>query len=787
MEQKDLRELEHRCIQEEAPECTATCPIHVDARGFIRHVRNQSWDEAWKVLRKTMPFPGILGRICDAPCRDRCKRGEVDEPIEIGLLERMCVNRPAPRLVLPPIPKKQKRVAVFGGGMSSLTVCWDLGRKGYPVTLVVAGDALGGSLRSLDPALLPPDVIDAETEVLKKVGVTVERNGPALTRAVLDQYREAFDAVYIGLDAVSAGDAGLPTDENGVVAIAPRRQTIGIQGGFPKLWAGGCSRESATSPVWQAGEGRWAATSIDRYLQNVSATAGREKDGPYKTRLFTSTEGVETSPAVKPEDPANGYTEAEALAEAGRCLLCECLECVKVCPYLAHYGAYPKRYAREIYNNESIVMGVRQANKMINSCSLCGLCERVCPEDFAMQDLCLTTRQSMVNRGTMPPSAHEFALLDMAFSKSDAFALARHAPDDLEGAGESAHLFFPGCQICASSPDKVFQVYEHLRNNLDGGVGLMLDCCSAPALWSGRDADFQEGIRAWAERWREMGEPRMIVACSTCYRVLSDHLPEIPVVSLWQVLDPSGAATEKTGQGKRLAVHDPCTTRYAADIREAVRKHLKASGVDVEELRLSGELTECCGFGGLMQNANPEIAKETVRRRAELSESDYLTYCGMCRDNLAGAGKRVVHLLDILFPDPETPDMYRAYRFDDPAGRKRPGWSERRENRARLKARFLREVWNETPPEPDDHEKIAVRIAPEVRERLEARRILDGDIKKVLLHAQRTGKAFIHKDTGHYKACFTPYNVTFWVEYTESDGVYEIHNAYCHRMEVLTS
>jgi len=71
-------------------------------------------------------------------------------------------------------------------------------------------------------------------------------------------------------------------------------------------------------------------------------------------------------------------------------------------------------------------MGSRSANLLINSCSLCGLCEAVCPEDFAMQDLCLQARRSMVQRGKMPPSAHEFALEDMAFSLGEDFFLARH-------------------------------------------------------------------------------------------------------------------------------------------------------------------------------------------------------------------------------------------------------------------------------------------------------------------------------------------------------------------------
>jgi NADPH-dependent glutamate synthase beta subunit-like oxidoreductase len=97
VDQKSLRLLENRCIQEEPPECTAACPIHVDARAFVGHMAQGASQEAGKVLRKTMPFPGILGRICDAPCRDRCKRGKAGQAIQIGLLECACVTTPAPK------------------------------------------------------------------------------------------------------------------------------------------------------------------------------------------------------------------------------------------------------------------------------------------------------------------------------------------------------------------------------------------------------------------------------------------------------------------------------------------------------------------------------------------------------------------------------------------------------------------------------------------------------------------------------------------------------------------
>ena len=101
-----------------------------------------------------------------------------------------------------------------------------------------------------------------------------------------------------------------------------------------------------------------------------------------------------------------GYTASEAHAEAGRCLQCECLECVKACEYLQAFGSYPKKYLREIYNNEAIVMGSRLANNLINSCSLCGLCKEVCPNDLDMGAVIKEARERMVSRGKMLSLIH---------------------------------------------------------------------------------------------------------------------------------------------------------------------------------------------------------------------------------------------------------------------------------------------------------------------------------------------------------------------------------------------
>ena len=751
MDQQSLRELEKRCIQEEPPYCTAACPLHVDVRSFVGQISLGEWENAWKILDKSMPMAGILGRICDAPCERHCKRSEVDQAIAIGALERACVEaiERIPKVL--PMPAKPKRIAVIGSGLSSLTVAWDLGRKGYRITIFEPEARLAAPLYRLNPMRLPPEVIQVQTQKLEPLGIEVVLNTPLKDAQTWDKWLNGFDALYFGWDAVSLNGFDLQND---------------------KVFSGGDSNRSRNSPVFQTAEGRWAATSIDRFLQNVSMTAGREKEGPQATRLFTCIAGVPPAPRVSVPD--DGYLRAEAQREAGRCLQCECLECVKVCAYLKSFNSYPKKYAREIYNNAAIVMGERKANKLINSCSLCGLCERVCPNGFAMQDLCLSARKDMVAKGKMPPSAHEFALIDLAFNRSDVFSLTRHQP----GKSSSAFAFFPGCQLCASAPGQVEATYRHLTSTLPGGVGLMLGCCGAPAFWAGQEALFLEVTADIKKQWLGLGKPRLVTACSTCYRIFKNHLPEVPVVSLWAILaEDQRLLTNQRPERSPLAIHDPCTTRDEPEIRQSVRTILKELDVGAEELGLAKDLTECCGYGGLMQTANPDLAREVAVRRADLSASDYIAYCAMCRDNLAAAGKRTVHLLDLLFPDKNHPD---------PAARPRPGWSERQENRRRLKAHLLTRLWKAETAPMEPHLKIQIHMTPEVAKRLEIRRILMEDVQRVVHHAEASGEKMVHPKSGHFKAAFTPYKVTFWVEYSaERQGGYTLHNAYAHRMEVM--
>ncbi|HML24685.1 MAG TPA: FAD-dependent oxidoreductase [Aggregatilinea sp.] len=762
-DQKQRRELESLCIQEHAPACQATCPLHVDARGMLGALGRGDFTAARRLYDKTVPFPRLLSRLCDEPCRAACLRGQAGASLALVALERAALDYgaagPAPR----PLPAREQRIAVVGGGFSGLTAAVDLARKGYAVTLFEAGNRLGGSLWAHPDADALQAEIEADFAVLGTLRIDVRLNAPVEDGAALETLAGTFDAVYLGAGRAPADAWGLDLEADGALSVDPLTAQTSREGVFA---GGGLVRPGAGwSPVTSMAEGRRAATSIDRAVQHVSLAASRQNEGSYVTALYTSLDGIAPLDAVPPGDAQGAYTPDEA----GRCIQCECMECVKVCEYLAHYGGYPKKYIREIYNNLSIVMGERHSNRFINSCAVCGLCAEVCPTNLNMGAVCSEARRIMVAQNRMPPSAHDFALRDMAFSNSDKFTLVRHQP----GTAASAYLFFPGCQLSASHPEYVERIYDWLQDDLAGGVGLALGCCGAPADWAGRADLFGESLDAFRARYEAMGRPALVLACSSCYQVFKTHLPGAELVSLWDVFDrdglPDGAHPAATGA---ISIHDPCTTRYEPHMHDSVRRIVTRLGYAVEELPLSREKTTCCGYGGQMWLTNRDLAQATVRRRVAESPADYVTYCAVCRDFFAAQGKRTLHLLDLIFGAEGDPAAHG------------PGYSQRHENRVRLKRSLLKTVWGEMVSGQDEYERIELRMADEVRARLEDRLILIEDVQQVIAQAERTGSRLVNPATGHILAHYRPGAVTYWVEYALEGEAFVVFNAYSHRMDV---
>ena len=754
MDLDKLLSIQELCINDNPPACYTECPIHVDVKGFIGEIRKGDYDEAYRILKKRIPFINVIGLVCDHPCENSCVTNIDGNAISIHELEKAAVIYGGrAKIKKLPMPKVDKKIAVIGGGISGITCAYDLNQKGYDVYIYEKENGVGGSLLKMPGQTLNPKLMQEEIIKLEEQGIEIKLN-QEITPEKLKSITLEYDAVYIG-----TGEWNEKFDVNEVT----------LQTKTEKKFVGGRIVSGRESVIQSVLTGRCAAVSIDRFVHKKSLTALREKEGAYKSILQVDIENEKISRRTEPENDT--FTKEEAVSEALRCVQCECHKCVKACVHLQKEKLDPKAYIRTINQNERIILGDHYANKTINSCTECGLCGAVCPKSINMADIIKETRESMVSRNKMPISAHDFALKDMEFTNSKYFELIKHQP----GKNNSKYVFYPGCQLSASYSEYVIKTYNYLMEKLDGGVGLYLGCCGAPAKWAGRQEQFNSSIEKIQSNLKQLGNPVVITACSTCFSNFGENLKNIKIKSLWEIFDENGLTLDsKSGTGKTLAVHDACTTRNESGIHESIRNIAKSLHYNIEEPRFTKEKTKCCGYGGLVYFTNKEFSKEVTEDRIKDSEHDFLAYCAMCRDLFVLKGKRTYHILDLIFGsgDVEISDM------------KVPTLSERRANRFKLKKELLENLWGEKMDIKNEYEDIKIVIEDELKGKMEDELILEGDIKRVIGYAEKTNNSFYNPETGHILAWRRFVNITFWVEYQKVNDTFNIISAYSHRMEV---
>ena len=222
---------EHSCgfDREARVPCVSGCPAHVDIPGYISLVEAGRYADAVKVIRKNNPLPLVCGLVCEHPCEMHCRRGMVDDPMNILALKRFAVehsdlNDHKPHVV----DNTGKRVAVIGGGPAGLSCAYYLAVMGHKVTIFEQRHHLGGMLRYGIPSYrLPRERLQAEIDWILSAGIDVELDH-SVSGEELARLRDEFDAVYLAIGAHSDKKLGLPGEEApGVESAVKMLRAIG--------------------------------------------------------------------------------------------------------------------------------------------------------------------------------------------------------------------------------------------------------------------------------------------------------------------------------------------------------------------------------------------------------------------------------------------------------------------------------------------------------------------------------------------------------------------------------
>jgi NADPH-dependent glutamate synthase beta subunit-like oxidoreductase/ferredoxin len=96
---------------------------------------------------------------------------------------------------------KRGKVAVIGAGPTGLTAAHDMALLGHEVTVFEAGPKTGGMMRYGVPIYrIDQEVMDAENNsILNMEGVDIKFNTPIGEKVKLDDLRQEYDAVFLGM------------------------------------------------------------------------------------------------------------------------------------------------------------------------------------------------------------------------------------------------------------------------------------------------------------------------------------------------------------------------------------------------------------------------------------------------------------------------------------------------------------------------------------------------------------------------------------------------------------
>ena len=213
----------HKCPTyiQSTPPCQGSCPSGEDIRSYLNIARGiekppagMPWQEyAWRRLTEANPLPGVMGRVCPAPCESGCNRNQVEDFVGINSVEHFLGEYAIERKLAFPKPTHStgKKVAVIGGGPAGLSAAYQLAKRGHAVTLFDERAELGGMMRYGIPGFRTPRaVLDAEIQRILDLGVATRMNTRIGTDITLAQIRADFDAVFLGLGAQSG--RALPVD-----------------------------------------------------------------------------------------------------------------------------------------------------------------------------------------------------------------------------------------------------------------------------------------------------------------------------------------------------------------------------------------------------------------------------------------------------------------------------------------------------------------------------------------------------------------------------------------------
>ena len=212
-------------------------------------------------------------------------------------------------------------------------------------------------------------------------------------------------------------------------------------------------------------------------------------------------------------------------------------------------------------------------------------------------------------------------------------------------------LYFRGC----TAREKQTGIQEATKKLLAfAGVDYhILDdemCCGSVLLRTGFVKDAKEQIKRNTE---VLKDEKIITSCAGCYKTLKEDYDGLNVIHISQLLDElvcQGKLNFKK-TGLNVTYHDSCHLARQMKVFDEPRRVIE-SVANLVEMENSREDSLCCGAGGGVKSAYPEVADEMAKSRIkqalDTKSKTLITACPFCKLNLENEDIEVIDLTEFL-------------------------------------------------------------------------------------------------------------------------------------------
>ena len=216
---ENIEEIVNNCLGCPSKPCQKGCPLNNDTTGFISLVKKKEYKEAFELLSNTTVLSAVCGKICPntKQCQGLCIRNNIDESVEIGKIESFIGDiaiKENYKIPMFTMEKKNKKVAVIGGGPCGLTCSAFLARNGYDVTIFEKYDSLGGILkRGIPEFRLDSLSLEGTINKILDLGINVKYNTELGKDITLEELEKSFDAIFLSFGKNISSKMGIDGED----------------------------------------------------------------------------------------------------------------------------------------------------------------------------------------------------------------------------------------------------------------------------------------------------------------------------------------------------------------------------------------------------------------------------------------------------------------------------------------------------------------------------------------------------------------------------------------------